>query len=220
MGYQRPAYTSRSDVLDRYFVEILNILFKKLDSNPSDSFKLRFVRFYHVVSSRVDRGLGADYFIKHADSIQATLFVPVYLKAVLPVTETLVRPIDRKVAVVSFTKTLCDSAAFAQRYQKGWAYTCQALLALLQNPPKVSGGVGDEIITEADVDDIGFGLGFTPLSTCRQAPRDDFPEIQDVQRWVGDTLKASNGSRGGQIVEFATQRLSDEAKQAMAPYLL
>ncbi|KAB5575721.1 CAS/CSE protein [Coniochaeta sp. 2T2.1] len=205
--------------LDPYFGVLLSLLFTKLQNNPSDSYKTRFVRFYHLVSARVEAGYGADYFIKHTEALQENMFVPIYLKIVLQTTSQFARPVDRKLGVVSFTKTLCESQQFATRYQKGWGFTCNNLLDLLKNAPKVTAGHGDEIIIEADVDDIGFGIGYTPLTTCKRGPRDDFAEITNVESWVGEYLKAANQRHGGAIASFADQRLEPEAKQMIAPYL-
>ncbi|KAL1884176.1 hypothetical protein VTK73DRAFT_5312 [Phialemonium thermophilum] len=207
-------------ILDDYFGTILTLVFSKLQGSPPDSYKSRFVRFYHLVSARgYEVGMGADYFIKHAEALQAGVFTPIYLNIILQTTSQFARPVDRKLGVISFTKTLCDSTAFAQRYQKGWGFTCNHLLDLLKNAPKVATGAGDEIVTEADVDDIGFGIGFTPLNTCKRGPRDDFPDIMNVQAWVGEYLKAANQRHGGAIVKFASERLTPEAKEAIAPYL-
>ncbi|KAI1075276.1 chromosome segregation protein [Whalleya microplaca] len=205
--------------LDPYFQEILTLLFTKLQSNPSDSFKLRFVRFYHLVSAKVDSGLGTDYFISKVDLIQEKLFVQIYLTIILPTSEQLVRPIDRKLAVISFAKSMGDSQAFAQRYVKGWRFTCEAMLKMLMNPPKVTTGTGDDVINEADVDDIGFGLGFTPLNTCKRSTRDDFPEVVDIKIWVRDYLTDANTRHNGAIAAFMQERLSDEGKQALAMYV-
>jgi exportin-2 (importin alpha re-exporter) len=205
--------------LDPYFVTLLTIILNKLQTSPSDSYKTRFVRFYHLVSARVEAGYGADYFIKHSEALQAGVFVQIYLNIILQTTSQFARPVDRKLGVVSFAKTLCESQQFAQRYQKGWGFTCNNLLDLLKNAPKVTVGMGDEIITEADVDDIGFGIGFTPLNTCKRGPRDDFPNITNVELWVGEYLKSANQQHGGAIASFANERLSDEAKRAIATYL-
>lgn len=205
-------------MLEPYFPTILQILFQKLEKTPSDSFKQRLVRFYHLVSAKLEDGYGADYFIRHAMSLQENVFVPLYLQIILPTTEQFARPIDRKLAVISLTMTLCHSAAFAERYAKGWRFTCEHMLKLLRNPPKVAVGVGDEVITEADVDDIGFGLGFTPLNTCKQTPRDDFPNITSIQAWVGEHMRAADASKNGMISKFAAERLSEEGKSALAQY--
>lgn len=206
--------------MEPYFGTIITLLFAKLQSSPTDSFKSRIARFYHLVSARAgESGLGADYFIKHAEAIQANVFTPFYLTVILPTTSQFARPVDRKLGVISYTKTLCESAAFAQRYQKGWGFTCNNLLDLLKNPPKVAAGFGDEIVNEADVDDIGFGIGFTPLNTCKRGPRDDFPEILEVEKWVSEYMKAANQKHGGTIANFAAERLTPEAKTVLAQYL-
>ncbi|AEO63394.1 uncharacterized protein THITE_2108580 [Thermothielavioides terrestris NRRL 8126] len=212
--------TFSGDVLDPYFGTIITLIFSKLQSNPTDSFKSRVARFYHLVSARAgDAKLGADYFIKHAEAIQANVFTPFYLTVILPTTGTFVRPVDRKLGVISYTKTLCESESFANRYVKGWGFTCNHLLDLLKNPPRVSAGIGDEIVNEADVDDIGFGLGFTPLNTCKRGPRDDFPDIVEVDKWVSQYLKEANQRHGGKIATFVQERLVPEARAALAPYL-
>lgn len=163
--------------------------------------------------------MGADYFIQHAEKLQANIFTPIYLKIILSTTGQFARPVDRKIGVISFTKTLCGSKAFAEKYQKGWGFTANSLLDLLKNPPRVAAGFGDEIITEADVDDIGFGLGYTPLNTCKRGARDEFPEITDVQIWVSQYIKAANAEHSGLILKFAQDRMQPEAQQALAPYL-
>ncbi|KAI0119639.1 Cse1-domain-containing protein [Daldinia grandis] len=205
--------------LEPYFKEILSLLFTKLQKSPSDSFKLRFVRFYHLVSARVEAGLGTDFFVNQVDLIQNNLFTQIYLSIILPSSELLVRPVDRKLAVISFAKSMGDSAAFAQRYVKGWRFTCEAMLKLLLNPPKVTGGVGDDVVNEADVDDIGFGLGFTALNTCKKSTRDDYPEIQDVTVWVRQYLTEANVRHNGAIAQYLQVRLSEEGRQAMAIYV-
>ncbi|EMR63540.1 putative chromosome segregation protein [Eutypa lata UCREL1] len=205
--------------LDKYFNTILTLIFTKLQNNPSDSYKVRFARFYHLVSANVEAGLGADYFITHVDTMQSNLFTQVYLSVILPTSDQLVAN-DRRLAVISFAKTLGDSSAFAQRYQKGWRFTCEAMLKMLANAPKVTLGAGDEIIREADVDDIGFGLGFTPLITCRKLQgRDEFPEVHDLSHWVRQYLTDANQRHGGAIGGYIQERLDEQGKQALAIYM-
>ncbi|EXF81042.1 hypothetical protein COL5a_000415 [Colletotrichum fioriniae] len=206
-------------VTDQYFGTILNLLFAKLQGSPPDSLKLRFARFFHLVASRVEAGFGADYFMKHAEKIQEGIFAKVYPPFVLAETEKLARPVDRKLAVVSLTKTLCESQAFAQKFAKGWANTCKILLALLVNPPVVSAGLGDELINEADVDDIGFGLSYTALNTCRPIARDDYPEVTAVAPWVSAYISSANQRHNGAIVNFVNTRLTPEQQQALQQYL-
>jgi exportin-2 (importin alpha re-exporter) len=146
-----------------------------------------------------------------------SVFKAIYLTIILPETQKLPRPVDRKTAVVSYTKTLTDSQAFVDRYPKGWGLTTQRLIELLVNPPVPS--ANDDIIPDADVDELSFGVGFTQLNTCKKAPRDPYPEIQDVKAWVGQYLKDANGRTNGKIVTLVQQRLSPEVKQALAEYL-
>lgn len=89
---------------------------------------------------------------------------------------------------------------------------------MLMNPPQVTVGAGDDVLNEADVDDIGFGLGFTPLNTCKKAARDDFPEVQDIQQWVRQYLMDANTRHNGAIAGYM-DRLTDEGKQALAMYV-
>ncbi|KAK3944125.1 CAS/CSE protein [Diplogelasinospora grovesii] len=212
--------TFPAPVLEPYFGTIITLIFSKLQSNPTDSYKTRVTRFYHLVSARAgEPGMGADYFIKHAEAIQAGVFTPFYLTVILPTTRQFARPVDRKLGLISFTKTICDSTAFAQRYAKGWGFTTNHLIDLLKNPPQVTAGFGDELVAEADVDDIGFGIGFTPLNTCKRGPRDDFPEITDVPAWIRQYIVAANQRHSGAIARFASERLSAEAIEVFKPYV-
>ncbi|KAI9158678.1 Importin alpha re-exporter [Paramyrothecium foliicola] len=206
-------------VVDKYFPTILQLLFTKLQGQPAESLKLRFARFYHLVSARIEAGYGADYFIRQSEQVDEKVFTQVYPPFVLAETEKLARPVDRKAAVISLTKTVCDSQAFAQKFAKGWANTCRILLSLLVNPPTVGAGQGDEIIAEADVDDIGFGMSFTALNSCKPLARDDFPEVPNVATWTKEYIQAANQRHGGAIEGFISARLPPDQQQALAAYL-
>lgn len=123
-------------------------------------------------------------------------------------------------AVVSLTKTLTSSEAFVERYKKGWALTCDALLKLLINPPNVTSAQAETHAAEQDVDDPSFGVGFTQLNTCRRGLRDAYPEITDVKAWVGSYLKQKNGETNGKVASFVNERLSDGSKAALGPLLV
>ena len=146
-----------------------------------------------------------------------SVFKGVYLTIILPDTQKLSRPLDRKTAVISFTKTLGHSNAFVSRYPKGWSLTTQRLLELLVNPPVPP--TYDDIIPDADVEEIGFGVGFTQLNTCKRRPKDPFPEVTDVKTWVGSELKRANEVHQGRIVSLVQERLAPDVKQALAEYL-
>jgi exportin-2 (importin alpha re-exporter) len=161
--------------------------------------------------------MGADFFISNSDTVQDGVFVPIYLTIILPVTQQLARPLERKLAVVSLTKTLTDSQAFAVKYVKGWSKTCEALLKLLENPP-VPVAVDDAIV-EADVEDLSFGVGFTQLNVCKKVPKDDWPEVTDVKSWVGSYLRAADARHGGAIGGYVNERLSPEAKEVLVSYM-
>ncbi|KAH8726028.1 CAS/CSE protein [Phaeosphaeriaceae sp. PMI808] len=203
--------------LQPYFVTIIQLMLQRLSNMKTENFQQRLIAFYHFISARQDKGLGADFFINVTDQIQHDIFKPIYLTVILPETQKLARPTDRKTAVVSFTKTLGDSQAFVDRYPKGWTLTTQRLIELLVNPPVPT--AADDIIPDADVDEVGFGVGFTQLNTCKKPPRDPFPEIEDVKAWVGQYLKNANERHGGRIVAIVQERLDPVSKQALAEYL-
>ena len=146
-----------------------------------------------------------------------SVFVQLYLTIILPDTQKLLRPIDRKTAVISLAKTLTDSRAFAEKYKKGWGYTCEALLKLLENPPILA--ATEDIIVEQDPDDMSFGVGFTQLTTIRKQARDHWPEVTDVKMWVSDYLKTANAKQKRKITSYAQERLSAEAASALAVYM-
>ncbi|KAL8828047.1 MAG: hypothetical protein Q9191_002818 [Dirinaria sp. TL-2023a] len=201
-------------ILATYFQNILQLLLTRLQNSKTEVFTQRFVHFYHFVSARADHGLGADFFISASEQLQEGIFVQLYLTIILPTTENFPRPSDRKAAVISFTRTLISSNAFAQRYKKGWALTVQALLKLLANPPLPPAVV--DIIVEQDVDDMSFGVGFTQLTTIKKPVVDPWPEITDVKAWVSQELRKN----ARQMAEYAQERpLDDQAKRIFASYV-
>lgn len=146
------------------------------------------------------------------------LYVQLYLNVILPESQKLARPLDRKTAVLSFTKTLANSEAFANKYKKGWGYTCEALLKLLELPPLPASK--DDVIAEHDVEDMAFGVGFTALVTVRPQVRDPWPDTGvDLKLWVGKYLKEADQRYGGRISGFAQERLGEQAKAVLSSYI-
>lgn len=60
-----------STILEKYYVPILQMLLTRLQNSKTESFTLRFVRFYHFMSAKDDSDLGADFFINIVDQIQS-----------------------------------------------------------------------------------------------------------------------------------------------------
>lgn len=187
-------------------------------NNPPAKFKQRFVRFYYLVASLDESGYGTDFFVKNADAVQEGVYPQLYLSIIIPTTQELIRPTDRKLAVVALTKTLTDSQAFAVKYSKaGWGKTCEALLKILENPPMPVST--DDVVVEVDVDDLSFGVGFTPLNTCGKKNVDYWPSVTDVKSWVGTYLKTADTRHGGKIAQYVDQRLSPDAKNVLLSYM-
>lgn len=200
--------------LEHYWVPMFQLMFTRLSNTKTENFTLRFVRFYHLISAHVDKGLGADFFIATADKVQKDVFTPIYTGIILPDTQKISRPFDRKTAVISLTHTLADSQAFVDRYSKrGWTITCQALLKLLINPPLPP--AADDTIEDRDVDELGFGAAFTPLNTCKRAPTDPWPQVADVKQWVGATLREADRRHSGRVGQFVDQKLDAQEKGAL-----
>lgn len=202
--------------LQPYLQTIFSLLFTRLSSSKTESFAIRFVRLYYFMSAEPQ--YGTDAVIAICDGVQQNLYVQLYLNEILPGTAKLARPLDRKTAVVALTKTLGDSQAFADKYAKGWAFTCKALLALMTNPPLPAQAEAATIL-DLDVDDAAFGVGFTPLTTCRRPPPDAFPEVVDSKAWIGGYLKEADARHGGRVAKFVQERLDAESQQALGQYL-
>ena len=207
----------QSSALEPYWSHIVTIMLTHLQSKQSQAFQLRFIRFYHFIGARDDKGLGVDFFVAATDLVQQDVFKMLYLQIILPKTQELARPSDRKLAVISLTKTLADSKAFVERYPKGWALTCNALLKLLEDPPVVSRE--NDAIAEVDVEDSSFGVGFTQLNTVRRVAPDPFPDVTDLRSWVGQYLKAADQRHGGRIAKFVNETLSPDAKKVLTAYM-
>lgn len=203
--------------LQPYLPTVFNLLLTRLSKSKTETFTMRFVRLYHYMSAMTEQGLGADGVINVFEQVQTGVFTQLYLSIILPDTQKLSRPLDRKLAVVSLTKTLATSAAFAERYMKGWGFTCEALLKLMLNPPLPQ--ATDNLIPDQDVDDVGFGVGFTQLNTCARPAKDPYPDVADVKVWVGQYLRQADQSNGGRITSFTTERLSPEVRGVFVAYL-
>lgn len=119
--------------------------------------------------------------------------------------------------MISLTKTLTNSAAFSEKYKKGWGLTCNALLKLLEDPPILT--ASEDVIMEQDPDDMSFGVGFTQITTIKRPVRDPWPQITDVKSWVSDFLKSADQRQNGNITSFGRERLSPDAAVVLAAYM-
>ncbi len=160
---------SHRTVLDPYFGTILRLIYTRLQKDQSDSYQ-NARRADSITSMSAKDGLGADYFAKHSENLDPKAFTQLYLTIVLPTTKLFARPVDRKLGSRLICEDNRNSQAFAERYAKGWGWTVNHLLDLLKNEAGVTAGHGDEIVNEADVDDIGFGIGFTRFSPWPEDP--------------------------------------------------
>ena len=127
-----------------------------------------------------EKGLGADFFIRQVDQVQADVFVPLYLKIILPDSEKLVRPLDRKTAVISLTKTSHGFPSVRGEIQEGLGlHMRSSYSSSWKNPPMPTST--EDTIAEQDPDDMSFGVGFTQLTTIKRPPRDGWPDIHRCQ---------------------------------------
>lgn len=120
--------------------------------------------------------------------------------------------------MLSLTKIIANSDAFATKFAKGWGNTCNTLLKLLELPPAVTHK--DDIVNEVDVEEMSFGVGFTPLNTIKAQQKDPWPETgADLKKWVGTYLKEADKTHNGRISQFAQARLDDQAKNVLGSYI-
>lgn len=59
-----------AEALQPYFVDIVRLMLNRLSNLKTENFQQRFIAFYHFVSARQDKGLGADFFISVTDQVQ------------------------------------------------------------------------------------------------------------------------------------------------------
>ncbi|KKY13499.1 putative chromosome segregation protein [Phaeomoniella chlamydospora] len=207
-----------ASALQPYWTPIFQVLFTRLQNSRTQTFDFRFVRLYHFISARDTWGInGTDFYISITDAVQQDIFRGVYLSIVLPESQKIVRSLDKKTACVSFTKLLGDSEAFVTRYPKGWPHSCNALLKLLEEAPAPT--KADDIIADYDVEDMGFGVGFTQLQTIKKALADPFPDVVDLRKWVGGYLQDADKRHGGRVAKFVQESLSDDAKKVLMAYM-
>ena len=62
--------TFAPSILQNYYTQIVSLMLTRLSNTKTESFTIRFIRFYHFVAARDDKGLGADFFINIADQVQ------------------------------------------------------------------------------------------------------------------------------------------------------
>lgn len=62
--------TFPASTLQNYYTQIVSLMLTRLSNSKTESFTIRFIRFYHFVAARDDKGFGADFFITMTDQVQ------------------------------------------------------------------------------------------------------------------------------------------------------
>jgi exportin-2 (importin alpha re-exporter) len=58
------------EALKQYFHTIISLMLTRLSSSKTENLQQRFIVFYHFISARQDKGMGADFFIAVSDQVQ------------------------------------------------------------------------------------------------------------------------------------------------------
>lgn len=59
-----------AESIKSYFTTIVQLMLSRLSNSKTETFSMRFVRFYHFVSARLDKGFGTDFFVGVCDQVQ------------------------------------------------------------------------------------------------------------------------------------------------------
>ncbi|RVD83340.1 uncharacterized protein DFL_007732 [Arthrobotrys flagrans] len=197
-----------TDALNPYIGQVFNLIMIRLTGSRTEILTSRFTKFFYVLASRVQEGMGPDWAISAVDSVQSKVFGELYKAFIIPATQKLTKFLDRKTAVVGLTRIVTSSkvAVIGGDYSNMWAGSINALLKLLEVPPTpAEGGSGYDPTTEADLDDVSFSVSFATLNTARKPVTDPFAHVVDVRKWVGGEVKKSqayqqrNSELGGDV---------------------
>lgn len=58
------------DAIKGYLTTVVQLMLSRLSNSKTETLALRFTRFYHLVSARLDKGFGTDYFVGVCDQVQ------------------------------------------------------------------------------------------------------------------------------------------------------
>jgi exportin-2 (importin alpha re-exporter) len=205
--------------LQPFVKDIFIILLTRLNGSKTEALSQKFARFFYFLAARDKGGAGPDFVVGAIDAVQAGIFGQLYGAVVLPDTQKLQRPADRKVAVVGLTKFVAFSEGLATTYHKTWPGSVVALLKLLEAPPVPTQDDRGIDLHEADIDDLSFGATFTRLNTCKKRAIDLFPDTGDLKKWVGERLKEGNSKYSGRVDNWIKAELPDEAKIVLRRYM-
>jgi len=196
--------------------DIFIILFTRLNGSKTEILVRRFIRFFYFLAGKEE--FGPDFVIGTIDSVQSSIFGQLYPGIVLPDTQKLTQPLDRKIAVAGLTKLIGFSDGLAGTYHGAWPNTVMVLLKVLELAPVLA--KDDPVdLQAADIDDVSFGASFARLSTCKKRAVDEFPEVVDSRRFVGEKLVEANTKTGGRLDSWINGELGDDAKALLKKYM-
>jgi len=206
-----------STALQPYLKDVFIILLTRLNSSKTEMLSQRFVRLIYFLAGRGEQG--PDFVAKTIDQVQNGIFGQLYSAVILPDTQKLQRPTDRKVAVVGLTKFVAFSEELATTYHRAWPNSVIALLKTLELAPVPVAEDPAAELQDAEIDEVSFGASFTRLNTCRKRAVDPFPEAGDLKKWVGEQVKQANTKFNGRVEGWINTELPEDVKGVLRSYM-
>ncbi|RPA83879.1 Cse1-domain-containing protein [Ascobolus immersus RN42] len=204
--------------LSPYVKQIFLILLTRLQGSKTEAFLFRFLKLSFLLASGTLPNTGPDFLSGGIDQVQNGVFPQLLTSIILPRTDKIQLPNDRKTAVIGLTNLLVSDTVLV-KYPQTFIPTLTTLLKMLELPQVPGGDDVTERLHEADIDDVSFGVSFASLITCRKAPKDVDSRILDLRRFVGEKLNEVNTATNGAVVNRIAAEASPEMQQIVQRYM-
>ncbi|KAJ1541004.1 importin-alpha export receptor, partial [Cladochytrium tenue] len=182
--------------LFEYMTNIFFLILTRLKSSRTPKFTYAFVRFLSMTFVLQRPGLSADDILGTVDSIQPLLFRDLLNSVIMPTLEELLSPEDRRLLAVGFVTLLTKSQIMlTDGYLPCWNGLLTSLGSMLKQPlAQAPGAELDGEVYLADVEEAGYQVSYSRLTTLDRKRPDPLAAIQDARPFVVQALSQFKAS--------------------------
>lgn len=112
--------------------------------------------------------------------------------------------IDKKIVAVGVSKILCECpSTLVPPYRIYWSELLKELISSFELPPEENPAGGDVVVDENALD-IGYQGGYSQLSYAKLETLDPLADVQDVRKYLAESLAQLSQQRPGDLPKLIT----------------
>ncbi|WBW72905.1 karyopherin/importin beta family nuclear export signal receptor Kap109 [Schizosaccharomyces osmophilus] len=211
-----------ANILAPYINHIFFLLLSRLKNSRTERFSLRCTVFFFFLAASTTGSCGPDNLIHGVDSVQTGVFGQVMSSIILPQTQKLSLPLDRKITAIGMVRLLTSDLLVSNNspYERLFIPILSSLLKLFELPIEQTQTEADEdlMVDEIDADSVMFQASFSRLATSGGKRVDPFAQIADLKHYAATEMNAANKRYANRVSQIISMHLPGDGQSVLQSY--